>query len=58
MKEGQQGVAIAPCFRLVGPLVVVLPGVIEYHILKGHAAARELPAGLPDAGQGDTLTHG
>ena len=34
LKEGQKGVLIAACFKLVGPLVVVLPGVIAYHMFK------------------------
>ena len=34
LKEGQKGVLIAACFKLIGPVVVVLPGVIAYHMFK------------------------
>ncbi len=34
LKEGQKGVLIAACFKLLGPLVIVLPGVIAYHMFK------------------------
>lgn len=35
LKEGQKGVLIAACFKLVGPLAIVLPGVLAYHMFKG-----------------------
>ncbi|MFC3051944.1 solute:sodium symporter family transporter [Kordiimonas pumila] len=34
LAEGQKGVLIAACFKLVGPFVIVLPGVIAYHMFK------------------------
>lgn len=34
LKEGQKGMLIAACFKLIGPLVIVLPGVIAYHMFK------------------------
>ncbi len=34
LKEGQKGVLIAASFKLLGPLVIVLPGVIAYHLFK------------------------
>ena len=34
LKEGQKGMLIAACFKLVGPLLIVLPGVIAYHLFK------------------------
>lgn len=34
LKEGQKGILIAACFKLLGPLVIVLPGVIAYHMFK------------------------
>ncbi len=34
LKEGQKGMLIAACFKLLGPLVIVLPGVIAYHLFK------------------------
>lgn len=35
LKEGQKGLLIAAFFKLLGPLVVVLPGIIAYEIFKG-----------------------
>ncbi len=35
LAEGQKGMLIAACFKLLGPLAVVLPGVIAYHMFKG-----------------------
>ncbi|MCY4187245.1 MAG: solute:sodium symporter family transporter [Bryobacterales bacterium] len=32
LKEGQKGILIAAGFKLLGPLVIVLPGVIAYHM--------------------------
>ncbi|MCV6604061.1 MAG: hypothetical protein OIF34_02070, partial [Porticoccaceae bacterium] len=32
--EGQKGVLIAAFFKLLGPLIIVLPGVIAYHLFK------------------------
>ncbi len=34
LKEGQKGMLIAACFKLIGPLAIVLPGVIAYHMFK------------------------
>jgi SSS family solute:Na+ symporter len=34
LKEGQKGMLIAACFKLLGPLVIVLPGVIAYHMFQ------------------------
>ncbi len=34
LKEAQKGVLIAATFKLVGPIVIVLPGVIAYHMFK------------------------
>lgn len=34
LKEGQKGVLIAAGFKLLGPLVIVLPGVIAFHLFK------------------------
>ena len=32
LAEGQKGVLLAACFKLLGPLVIVLPGVIAFHL--------------------------
>jgi SSS family solute:Na+ symporter len=34
LKEAQKGVLIAAGFKIIGPLAVVLPGVIAYHMFK------------------------
>lgn len=34
LKEGQKGMLIAACFKLLGPLLIVLPGVIAYHMFR------------------------
>jgi SSS family solute:Na+ symporter len=34
LKEGQKGVLIAAGFKLLGPFIIVLPGVIAYHMFK------------------------
>ncbi len=34
LKEGQKGVLIAAGFKLLGPLIIVLPGVIAFHMFK------------------------
>ena len=56
--EAQKGVLIAAGFKLVGPLIIVLPGVIAYHMFKDTISPDEyllayptlvktvLPAGL------------
>lgn len=35
LAEGQKGVLIAAVFKLLGPFIIVLPGVIAYHMFKG-----------------------
>ncbi|NOZ39559.1 MAG: solute:sodium symporter family transporter [Planctomycetes bacterium] len=32
LAEGQKGVLLAGCFKLIGPLIIVLPGVIAFHL--------------------------
>ncbi len=34
LREGQKGMLIAACFKLLGPLVIVLPGVLAFHMFK------------------------
>ena len=36
LKEGQKGVLICAMLKLIGPLFLVLPGIIAYHIFKDH----------------------
>ncbi len=32
LKEGQKGVLIAGCFKVLAPLILVLPGIIAFHL--------------------------
>jgi SSS family solute:Na+ symporter len=41
LAAGQQGVLLAAFFKLIGPLVVVLPGVIAWHMFKGEIAPED-----------------
>jgi len=57
LAEGQKGVLIAAAFKLIGPFVIVLPGVIAYHMFKDTIAPGDyllaypslVKAVLPDA---------
>ncbi len=56
LKEGQKGLMLAAFIKILGPLIVVLPGVIAFHIFQGQLdvpdeayprlVAKVLPAGL------------
>lgn len=35
LKEGQKGLIYAACIKILGPLIVVLPGIIAYHLYAG-----------------------
>ena len=35
MKEGQKGLLLASLIKILGPIIVVLPGIIAYHIFQG-----------------------
>ena len=34
LKEGQKGVLLAAVFKLLGPLLIILPGIIAFHIFQ------------------------
>lgn len=36
LKEGQKGLLLGSFIKILGPLIVVLPGIIAYHIFKGN----------------------
>ncbi len=38
LKEGQKGLLLASCIKILGPLIVVIPGIIAFHIFKGSIA--------------------
>ncbi len=56
LKEGQKGLMLAAFIKILGPLIVVLPGIIAFHIFQGQLdnqdeaypmlVAKVLPAGL------------
>ena len=41
LKEAQKGVLIAATFKIIGPIAIVLPGVIAYHMFKESLASEE-----------------
>ena len=36
LKEGQKGLLLASFIKILGPIIVVLPGIIAYHIFQGN----------------------
>ena len=36
LEEGQKGLLLAAFFKILGPLIVVLPGIIAFHIFQGN----------------------
>jgi SSS family solute:Na+ symporter len=36
LKEGQKGLLLASFIKILGPIIVVLPGLIAYHIFEGN----------------------
>lgn len=36
LKEGQKGLMLASFIKILGPIIVVLPGIIAYHIFQGN----------------------
>ncbi|WP_262692724.1 solute:sodium symporter family transporter [Kordiimonas aestuarii] len=47
LAEGQKGVLIAACFKLVGPFIIVLPGVIAFHMFKNELAPEDYLLAYP-----------
>jgi SSS family solute:Na+ symporter len=47
LAEGQKGVLIAACFKLLGPLVIVLPGVLAYHMFKNQLTPEDYMLAYP-----------
>jgi len=48
LAAGQKGVLIAALFKLLGPLVVVLPGVIAWYLFKGQLAPEDSLRAYPE----------
>jgi SSS family solute:Na+ symporter len=36
LKEGQKGLVLASFIKILGPIIVVLPGIIAYHLFEGN----------------------
>jgi len=47
LKEAQKGVLIAAGFKLLGPLAIVLPGVIAYHLFKDQLSSEQYLQAYP-----------
>lgn len=41
LAEGQKGILIAGVFKIIGPLMIVLPGVIAFHLFKAELAPED-----------------
>lgn len=42
LAEGQKGLLLASCLKILGPLILVLPGMIAYHYFDGGLASSDL----------------
>ncbi len=42
LAEGQKGLLLASCLKILGPLILVLPGMIAYHYFDGDLASSDL----------------
>lgn len=47
LAEGQKGVLIAACFKLLGPIAIVLPGVIAFYLFKDQLAPENAMLAYP-----------
>lgn len=47
LAEGQKGVLIAACFKLLGPIAIVLPGVIAFYLFKDQLAPEDAMLAYP-----------
>ncbi len=47
LKEGQKGVLYAAWLKLLGPLIIVLPGVIAYHMFKNTLSSEDYLMAYP-----------
>jgi len=47
LAEGQKGVLIAACFKLIGPIAIVLPGVIAFYLFKDQLAPENAMMAYP-----------
>ncbi|MBT8278916.1 MAG: solute:sodium symporter family transporter [Bacteroidia bacterium] len=42
LKEGQKGLMLGAFIKILGPIIVVLPGIIAYHIFQGNLENQDL----------------
>lgn len=47
LAEGQKGVLFAACFKLLGPIAIVLPGVIAFYLFKDQLAPENAMLAYP-----------
>ena len=47
LKEGQKGVLLAACFKLLGPAIIVLPGLIAYYLYSDKISSDEYLLAYP-----------
>ena len=47
LSEGQKGIFIAAGFKLLGPFIIVLPGIIAYHMFKDSLAPEDYLLAYP-----------
>jgi len=47
LAEGQKGVLLAAFFKLLGPLIIVLPGIIAFHMFKGQLSSEQYLMAYP-----------
>jgi SSS family solute:Na+ symporter len=47
LAEGQKGVLLAAFFKLLGPLIIVFPGIIAYHLFKDQLSSEQYLLAYP-----------
>ena len=47
LAEGQKGVLLAAFFKLLGPLIIVLPGIIAFHMFKDQLSSEQYLMAYP-----------
>lgn len=47
LAEGQKGVLLAAFFKLLGPIIIVFPGIIAFHMFKGQLSSDEYLMAYP-----------
>lgn len=47
LAEGQKGVLLAAFFKLLGPIIIVFPGIIAFHMFKGELSSEQYLMAYP-----------